>query len=62
MTTLKVATGQKFGATAKVQHITDAVQNALDNAGINRASSVLLFLSNAYLHEPKDALKAAANH
>jgi len=59
MTKLKVATGQKFGATAKIEHITDAVQNALDNAGLTRASSVLLFLSNGYIHEPKAALKAA---
>lgn len=55
-----IATGLAQGPTAKLEHVTEAVQQAMQKAGLSRAASVLLFLSNGYALDPKHALKAAA--
>jgi small ligand-binding sensory domain FIST len=57
---IKIATGEKFGATAKTEYIVDAIQSALTKANLKSASSVLLFLTNGYTQDPRPALKAAA--
>ncbi len=55
-----IASAEKYGATAKVEHVVDAVKMALKKAQLKNASSVLLFLTNGYNQNPKPALKAAA--
>lgn len=56
----QIATGISYGATAKPEHAAQAVSNALENANLTGAASVLLFLTNGYAQEPKSAIKAAA--
>ena len=55
-----IASAEKYGATAKIEHVVDAVKMALIKARLKNASSVLLFLTNGYNQDPKPALKAAA--
>ncbi len=56
----KIASAEKFGATAKAEHIVDAIQAALKKASLDSASSVLLFLTNGYTQDLKNTLKIAA--
>lgn len=55
-----VATGISYGPTAHVRHAQQAVRHAMARAGIERASSVLLYLTPEYAHDPAPALRAAA--
>ena len=59
-----IATGSSYGVTVKPDHATNAVNNAMQKAKVNSASSVLLFLSNGYSlntsQDAKLAIKAAA--
>ena len=56
----KIASAEKFGATAKSEHIVDAINLALKKASLESASSVLLFLTNGYTQDLKNTLKVAA--
>jgi FIST C domain len=55
-----VATGLSHGGRAQTEHAARAVELALENAGVTRANSVLLFLTPDYAHDPEPALRAAA--
>lgn len=56
----KVATGLASGATATPDLAAQAVTNAMEKAGIETPSSVLLFLSSEFAADPQSAIKAAA--
>ena len=56
----RVATGASYGALAKDEYAREAVKNALAKMRPCTVGSVLLFLSNAYAHEPQNAIKEAA--
>jgi small ligand-binding sensory domain FIST len=58
--TCPVATGLSHGGRALAEHATRAVEKALERAGLDRASSVLLFLSPDFAHDPEPSLRAAA--
>jgi small ligand-binding sensory domain FIST len=55
-----VATGLSHGLRADPQHAARAVRSALERAGIERANSVILFLTPEYAGNPEAALRAAA--
>ncbi len=55
-----VATGISHGPRADPAHAAQAVRRALARGRIERASSVLLFLTPHYAHDPQAALTAAA--
>lgn len=56
----RVATGARYGATAKDEYAREAVQDALSKMRPCTVGSVLLFLSSAYAHKPQNAIKEAA--
>ncbi len=58
--TQTVATGSSYGAIAEDEHARMAVQNALAKMEHTTVGAVLLFLSSAYAHNPKNAIKEAA--
>jgi hypothetical protein len=55
-----VATGLSHGGHPDPEHAARAVRLALERAGLNRATGVLLFLTPEYAHNPEPALRAAA--
>ena len=55
-----VATGLARGARAEPQLAAQAVERALERAGLTRANSVLLFLTPHFAPSPETALRAAA--
>lgn len=55
-----VATGLSHGGRADPAHAARAVERALARAGLERANSVLLFLTPDYAIDPVPALRAAA--
>ena len=55
-----VATGMSHGQRADPQHAARAVSRALERAGLERANSVILFLTPEYAGNPEVALRAAA--
>jgi hypothetical protein len=55
-----VATGLSHGGRADAGHATHAVREALARANLERANSVLLFLTHQYATDPEPALRAAA--
>lgn len=57
---LEVATGSSYGALAKDEHAALAVKAALKKMPPNSVSSVLLFLTSGYTHNPQNAIKMAA--
>jgi len=58
--TVPVATGLARGARAEPQLATEAVERALKRANLNRAHSLLLFLTPHFAPTPDPALRAAA--
>jgi len=60
MTQATVATGLSRGNRAYPEHAARAVKQALEHAGLERANSVLLFLTPEYAPNPEPALRAAA--
>ena len=56
----RVATGLSHGQRPDPQHAALAVRRALDRAEIERANSVILFLTPEYAGSPDAALRAAA--
>ncbi len=60
MTQERVATGLSHGGRAHPRHGARAVRRALEQAGLDRADSVLLFLTPEYAPNPEAALRAAA--
>jgi small ligand-binding sensory domain FIST len=55
-----VATGLSRGGHATPEHGANAVNQALERAGLSRANGVLLFLTPGYASNPEPALRAAA--
>lgn len=55
-----VATGLSRGGRPQAEHAARAVAQALERAGLTRASAVLLFLSPDFAHDPEPSLRAAA--
>ncbi len=55
-----IATGIRFGATAKPEHAREAVAAAMEKAKLSNAASVILFLTNGYAQQPQAAITAAA--
>ena len=53
------ATGLSHGHRADPQHATRAVRQAMQRAGVSRASAVVLFLTPEYAANPEPALRAA---
>jgi hypothetical protein len=60
MSTKCVATGLSYGQRADPQHAARAVQQALATAELERANSIVLFLTPEYAGNPEPALRAAA--
>ena len=60
LTARRVATGAAYGATPKDEYAREAVQKALAKMRPCTVGSVLIFLSNAYAHNPQNAIKEAA--
>jgi small ligand-binding sensory domain FIST len=58
--TCSVATGLARGARAEPRLAAQAVERALERAGLARANSVLLFLTPHFAPSPETALRAAA--
>ena len=56
----QVATGLSHGNRPLAEHAAQAVQQALEKAGMVRANNVLLFLTPEYASDPEPALRAAA--
>jgi small ligand-binding sensory domain FIST len=56
----EVATGVAYGAFASEDHIAAAVKSAMRKLDEARITSVLLFLSHGYAHQPQKAIKRAA--
>jgi len=54
------ATGLSHGHRASPEHAAAAVRLAMRRAGVNRASTVVLFLTPEYAADPMPALRAAA--
>lgn len=57
---LVIGCAESYGAIAKHEHIVKAIQSALQQAKLRSASSILLFLTNGYTQDLKNALKLAA--
>ena len=57
---MKVATGLAIGKNALPELAAQAVEMAIQKAGITRPSSVLLFLTSEFAADPQSAIKAAA--
>lgn len=57
---MKVATGLAIGKTASPELVTQAIASAMRKANITTASTVLLFLTSEFAHNPQAAIKAAA--
>ena len=57
---MNIATGLATGAKASADLAGQAVKDALDKLGVDRANSVLLFLTEAFASNPEAAIKAAA--
>ena len=59
MNRTSAATGLSHGHRAEPQHVTRAVHQAMQRAGVSRASAVVLFLTPEYAANPEPALRAA---
>ncbi|MBE9515343.1 MAG: FIST C-terminal domain-containing protein [Proteobacteria bacterium] len=59
-TSKPVATGLSHGDRPYPEHAERAVKQALERAGLERANSVLLFLTPEYATDPDPAIRAAA--
>ncbi|MEK7696663.1 MAG: hypothetical protein AAB346_00800, partial [Pseudomonadota bacterium] len=59
MNRTSAATGLSHGHRAEPQHATRAVRQAMQRAGVSRASAVVLFLTPEYAANPEPALRAA---
>ena len=57
---MKAATSLVTGVRPAPELAEEAVDNALDKAGLDRASQVLLFLSHDFARQPQPAVIAAA--
>jgi small ligand-binding sensory domain FIST len=57
---MKVATGLAMGSEVDAALAAEAVQKAMDEAGLSIAGSVLLFLTSDFARDPVPALRAAA--
>ncbi|WP_025869367.1 FIST C-terminal domain-containing protein [Methylobacillus glycogenes] len=57
---MKAGAGFKRGRKASPELVSAAVNMALESAGLELASSVLLFLTEHFAHDPQAALRAAA--
>lgn len=57
---LKVATGLAHGPAATPELATQAVQAALENAGLTAAQCVVLYLTSEFAHAPQAAIRAAS--
>jgi small ligand-binding sensory domain FIST len=57
---MKVATGLAIGKSALPELAAQAVEMAMEKAGIVQPSSVLLFLTSEFASDPQSAIKAAA--
>lgn len=57
---MRVATGLAIGAQADIGLVTQAVQQAMRRISPNQVSSVLLFLTSEFAHDPLPAIRAAA--
>lgn len=57
---MSIATALAHGGNAKVELVHEAVQTALDKAGLDYANAVLLFLSPHFARDPRAALREAA--
>jgi small ligand-binding sensory domain FIST len=58
---MKVATGLATGSKASPELAAQAVRSAMEKAGINAPSSVLLFLTSEFASDPQSAIRAAAS-
>ncbi|EUJ11400.1 hypothetical protein Meth11DRAFT_2243 [Methylophilaceae bacterium 11] len=57
---LKVATGLAHGPSADPELATQAVQAALEKAGMTSAQCVVLYLTSEFAHAPQAAIRAAS--
>lgn len=55
-----IATGLSYGTASGPRHAETAVRRAMDRAGLDHATSVLLFLSPDFAADPTPTLRAAA--